>query len=117
MDTSRYWRVLPFLAGVVLGIAGSGPADARENTRLEKLISLQATSAGQQAGLRGRVRTELRPDRGREKLNIQVESTNRALAGVQLDVLIINPNNRPDAVAVGVLVLVSNPQRPGEVRA
>jgi hypothetical protein len=84
----------------VIAIAPALPAQAKQD-RLRKELALIATPAGQQLGLRGRARLEARPDRGREKINVEVQSRT-APAGTTFQVLVVNGGN---TISIGNLVL------------
>lgn len=112
-----------FLAAAVMTALAPGawplaPAEARQgrggggNTR--KNIPLVPTTAGSQLTLKGRARIEVRADRNREKVNVEVESHTLA-GGDMVDVYAINSANSPTPVKLGTITLRANPRRRGEV--
>lgn len=109
----------PILVLVLSLIAGAAllPLEAsarRGGGRARTQFPLTPTAAAAGLALKGKARIEVRPDRGREKVTVEVESR-AAAEGARLDAYAINPANQPDPVFLGTLVLRPNPRRPGEV--
>lgn len=113
-----------FLAAAVITAVASGallqsPAEARRGGggggTTRKTVPLKPTTAGTQLTLKGRARIEVRADRNREKVNVEVES-HTLTAGQSVDVYAVNPANSPTPVKLGTITLRSNPRRRGEVQ-
>ncbi|HTE18645.1 MAG TPA: hypothetical protein VK689_09740, partial [Armatimonadota bacterium] len=93
----------------------AAPVQARRGGgRIRKIFPLVPTQAGAQAGLKGRGRIEARPDRGRERVDVEVESR-RLDPGVVVDAYVIHSSNPGTPVLLGSITLQRRPGRPGEV--
>jgi len=84
--------------------------------RIRREVRLNPTALGRATRTRGKARIEARPDREREKFQVEVESRGLAV-GTPLRVFVLNPAAGPDPVAAADLVLTPNPRRPVELRA
>lgn len=115
----RRFVALSVLATVAVGAAFS-PAEARQGSggggdTVRRTIPLVATAAGTQLTLKGEARTEVRADRDREKVTVEVES-HTMTPGQSVDVYAVNAANSSAPLFLGTLTLQPNPARRDEVR-
>ena len=97
-------KILPMnLISALLAVVAIAPAllAQTKQDRFRKELALIPTAAGQQWGLRGRAQLEAQSNRGREKVNVEVQSRT-APAGATFQVLVVNGGN---TISLGNLVL------------
>lgn len=97
------------------GSGGNGGGRGRAQ-RVRRDFRLFATAAGAATMTRGKARIESRPDRDRQKFEVEVESRGLA-AGTVLRVTVLNPAAGTVEFTAGELTLAPVPRRPGQVRA
>ena len=89
-------------ATAVAALAGGAPAQAKNSDRFRKELRLVPTPAGQQLSLKGKARLEARADQGRERINVEVESSQPSALGTKMDAYAFNGGN---PVFLGTLTL------------
>jgi hypothetical protein len=83
---------------------------------ISRSVVLQPTPAGIAARIWGTFRLEVRPDRNREKVKVEVQSRGLA-AGTVLQVFVVNPSQSQDPILLANLTLAARIGSPGQTAA